>query len=151
MVVLVVPVTATRHLVLVVPVVLVVMAMVHLLPALVALCGSAAADGGMKANPRHANSIATRVLILSTLAGAARELTNALQINPYDRRGVAQAIDAALSMPLSERRRRYEALIDTVRRNDIHAWHRTFMEELESSTGQSVLDVPEGAVGGGRP
>jgi trehalose 6-phosphate synthase len=91
------------------------------------------------------------VLILSTLAGAARELTNALQINPYDRRGVAQAIDAALTMPLSERRRRHEALIDTVRRNDIHAWHRTFMEELESSAGQSVLDVPGGAVGGGRP
>ena len=91
------------------------------------------------------------VLILSTLAGAARELTNALQVNPYDCRGVAQAIDAALSMPLSERKRRHEALIDTVRRNDIHAWHRTFMEELESSAGQSVLDVPGGAVGGGRP
>jgi len=88
------------------------------------------------------------VLILSTLAGAARELTNALQVNPYDRRGMAQAIEAALAMPVSERRRRHEALIDVVRRNDIHAWHRKFMTELEASTGQAVM--PVGAESRGR-
>ena len=80
------------------------------------------------------------VLILSTLAGAARELTNALQINPYDTRGVAQALQAALTMPLSERRKRHEALFDVVCRNDIHAWHGKFMAELEATTGQSRLE-----------
>ncbi|HEY8538044.1 MAG TPA: trehalose-6-phosphate synthase, partial [Steroidobacteraceae bacterium] len=37
------------------------------------------------------------VLILSNLAGAARELTSALLVNPYDTRAVAHAIQAALS------------------------------------------------------
>lgn len=87
------------------------------------------------------------VLILSTLAGAARELTNALQVNPYDRRGMAQAIDAALAMPLSERRKRHEALLEVIRRNDIHAWHRRFVAELEASTGQAVLKVAAGEAG----
>ncbi len=75
------------------------------------------------------------VLILSTLAGAARELTNALQVNPYDTRGVAQALEAALSMPLSERRQRHESMMDVVQRNDIHAWHGKFVAELEAVAG----------------
>ena len=41
------------------------------------------------------------VLILSNLAGAARELTSALLVNPYDARAVSHAIQAALSMPLA--------------------------------------------------
>lgn len=74
------------------------------------------------------------VLILSTLAGAARELTSALQVNPYDTLGVAQAIKAALAMPLAERRRRHQALLEVVRRNDIHAWHRGFVAALDAGT-----------------
>ena len=73
------------------------------------------------------------VLILSTLAGAARELTNALQVNPYDTRGVANAIQVALSMTLSERRQRHKALLEVVRRNDIHAWHGKFVEALDQA------------------
>ncbi len=73
------------------------------------------------------------VLILSTLAGAARELTNALQVNPYDTRGVAQTIQTALSMPLSERRQRHRSLMEVIRRNDIHAWHGNFVAELEAA------------------
>jgi trehalose 6-phosphate synthase len=72
------------------------------------------------------------VLILSTLAGAARELTNALQVNPYDTLGVAQAIQVALSMSLKERRQRHRALMAVLQRNDIHAWHRGFTAELEA-------------------
>jgi trehalose 6-phosphate synthase len=72
------------------------------------------------------------VLILSTLAGAASELKEAILVNPYDTSGVAQAIQAALAMPLSERRQRHEALLHAVQRNDIHAWHNSFMEALES-------------------
>ena len=73
------------------------------------------------------------VLILSTLAGAARELTNALQINPYDMRGVAEAIQVALAMPLAERRQRHRAMMQVIRRNDIHAWHGKFVAELEKA------------------
>lgn len=72
------------------------------------------------------------VLILSTLAGAARELAAALLVNPYDRRGVGMAIQTALTMPLAERRERHAAMMEVLRRNDIHAWTRRFVAALES-------------------
>ena len=73
------------------------------------------------------------VLILSNLAGAARELSSALLVNPYDVRGVSHAIQAALSMPLNERRERHMDMMKVLRRNDIAAWTRRFMEALEQT------------------
>jgi trehalose 6-phosphate synthase len=73
------------------------------------------------------------VLILSNLAGAARELSAALQVNPYDVRGVSHAMQAALSMPLNERRERHADMMKVLRRNDIAAWTRRFMEALEQT------------------
>ncbi len=75
------------------------------------------------------------VLILSPLAGAARELTGALLVNPYDKRGTALALQTALHMPLGERRRRHERMLDAVRRHDIHHWYREFLSDL---TGERV-------------
>jgi trehalose 6-phosphate synthase len=72
------------------------------------------------------------VLILSTLAGAARELTSALLVNPYDVTGVAEALQTALWMPLAQRRERYEAMMKVVRGNDIHAWNQRFIAALEA-------------------
>ena len=46
------------------------------------------------------------VLILSEFAGAAAELTEAIQVNPYDLDRTASAIEQALSMPEEERRAR---------------------------------------------
>lgn len=71
------------------------------------------------------------VLILSNLAGAARELSGALLVNPYDARAVSHAIQAALSMPLPERRERHAGMMQVLRRNDIAAWTRRFVEALE--------------------
>jgi trehalose 6-phosphate synthase len=73
------------------------------------------------------------VLILSTLAGAARELTSALLVNPYDARAVSHAMQTALSMPLPERRERYAAMMQVLSRNDIAAWTRRFVEALEQA------------------
>ena len=73
------------------------------------------------------------VLILSNLAGAARELSSALLVNPYDVRGVSHTIQAALSMPLNERRERHTDMMKVLRRNDIAAWTRRFMEALEQT------------------
>jgi len=70
------------------------------------------------------------VLILSPMAGAARELTGAIQVNPYDSRGLAHAMQAALSMPLSERRERHSAMMDVLRLNDVAAWHQRFTRTL---------------------
>jgi trehalose 6-phosphate synthase len=72
------------------------------------------------------------VLILSTLAGAARELGSALMVNPYDSRGMAHAIQQAFNMPLAERRERHQAMVEVLRRNSIAAWHTSFVNTLES-------------------
>jgi len=72
------------------------------------------------------------VLILSTLAGAARELVTALMVNPYDTRGMAHAIQQAFNMPLAERRDRHQALLEVLRRNSLTAWHTSFVETLEA-------------------
>ncbi len=77
------------------------------------------------------------VLILSSMAGAARELTTALQVNPYDTRGIANAIDMAFNMPLAERRERHQAMLAVLRRNDVHAWHERFLAELSAAGAQS--------------
>ena len=80
------------------------------------------------------------VLVLSGMAGAARELTDALLVNPYDTKGIARAIQSALVMPLAERRARHERLLAALQENDIHRWHKRFLEQLtrESSDVPSV-------------
>lgn len=70
------------------------------------------------------------VLILSPMAGAAEELTAALLVNPYDKRGVAAALETALNMPLQERRQRHEQMLAAVRRHDIHNWYGRFVHDL---------------------
>ena len=76
------------------------------------------------------------VLILSTLAGAARELSSAVMVNPYDSRGMAHAIQHAFNMPLAERRERHQAMLDVLHVNSISAWHESFVDTLESVTGR---------------
>ncbi len=70
------------------------------------------------------------VLILSPMAGAAEGLRSALQVNPYDKRGMAQALQTALNMPLEERQERYEQMLAAVRRHDIHNWYGSFVHDL---------------------
>ena len=70
------------------------------------------------------------VLILSPMAGAAEELGSALQVNPYDKRGMALALQTALNMPLAERQQRHEQMLAAVRRHDIHNWYGSFVHDL---------------------
>ncbi|HEU4623528.1 MAG TPA: trehalose-6-phosphate synthase [Steroidobacteraceae bacterium] len=74
------------------------------------------------------------VLILSPMAGAARELTGALKVNPYDKRGMAVALQDGLHMPLEERRRRYQQMMETLRDKDIHHWYGSFCSDLDRVT-----------------
>jgi len=71
------------------------------------------------------------VLILSRFAGAAQECTAALLVNPYDPDSVAAAIGRALSMPLEERRARYNTMFEVLSRNDIQSWADRFLGALE--------------------
>lgn len=73
------------------------------------------------------------VLLLSRFAGAAYELTDAVQVNPYDLDGVADAIAAACEMPLPERRERWRAMMDCIEGYDIHAWRRDYLATLAAA------------------
>lgn len=77
------------------------------------------------------------VLILSTMAGAARELTSALQVNPHDTQGMSHAMQQALGMSLAERRIRHAEMLVVLRRADITAWHTRFLDDLHGA--QSVV------------
>jgi len=73
------------------------------------------------------------VPVLSTLCGAAKELTDAVLVNPYDRQGVADGLQRAISMPVNERRARHSAMLTSLHKNDIHAWSKGFMEALSGA------------------
>jgi trehalose 6-phosphate synthase len=62
------------------------------------------------------------VLILSTFAGASRELSEALMVNPYDTHGMGAAIEHALSMPSDEQRERMRLMRDLVRVRNVYRW-----------------------------
>lgn len=62
------------------------------------------------------------VLILSEFTGAARELTDALLVNPYSADQVAEVMREALEMPLEERQRRMSRMRAIVRENNVYKW-----------------------------
>jgi trehalose-6-phosphate synthase len=62
------------------------------------------------------------VLILSTFAGASRELIEALLVNPYDISETAAAIRQALRMDRDERRERMRLMRRTVKENNVYRW-----------------------------
>jgi len=62
------------------------------------------------------------VLILSTFAGASRELVEALLVNPYDVGSTAEAIVAALEMPREQRRKRMQLMRRTVSESNVYRW-----------------------------
>jgi trehalose 6-phosphate synthase len=78
------------------------------------------------------------VLVLSRFAGAARELSSALIVNPYDRVGMAEALDRALRMPLAERKERWENMMRVLRKQDLAAWRDNFVRDLRGSSKRSA-------------
>ncbi|WP_298469769.1 trehalose-6-phosphate synthase [uncultured Erythrobacter sp.] len=74
------------------------------------------------------------VLILSEFAGAAHQLgangEGALLVNPHSPDLLARAIAQALDMPLAERKSRYEAMIGTVRDDNVRWWTTEFCTDL---------------------
>jgi trehalose 6-phosphate synthase/phosphatase len=74
----------------------------------------------------------TGVLILSEMAGAAKELAEAIIVNPNHREEIAEALKAALEMPCREQIRRNRAMQNRLRRSDVAHWARGFLRELVS-------------------
>jgi trehalose 6-phosphate synthase len=73
------------------------------------------------------------VLILSRFAGAARQMKEALLVNPNSPDEIADAISRALAMDKSERIRRWRALFDNVQREDVTAWRDAFVAALKGA------------------
>jgi trehalose 6-phosphate synthase len=71
------------------------------------------------------------VLILSRFAGSARQLNEALLVNPNSPEELAEALKQALAMEKPERLRRWELLFDNVQREDVTAWRDAFVADLE--------------------
>jgi trehalose 6-phosphate synthase len=70
------------------------------------------------------------VLILSKFAGASRELSEALIVNPYDVHGMSAAIHRALNMTEDEQQERMRAMRELVRSRNVFRW-----------AGQMLLDA----------
>jgi trehalose-6-phosphate synthase len=70
------------------------------------------------------------VLILSCFTGAAHELRDALQINPYDIDQTAEAIRSALEMQPEEKELRMRHMRKTVREHNVYRWAGSLITEL---------------------
>jgi trehalose 6-phosphate synthase len=77
---------------------------------------------------RHDN---TGVLMISEFAGAARELTRAITVNPRDIDAMADALLRAITIPGAEAGRRMRSMRNAVRRNTVFDWCDSFIEALE--------------------
>ncbi|RPI46068.1 MAG: trehalose-phosphatase, partial [Bacteroidetes bacterium] len=72
------------------------------------------------------------VLILSELAGASKELHEALLVNPNNLDEIARAIREALEMPGEEQARRNRVMKERLKRYTVERWAREFIKSLES-------------------
>jgi alpha,alpha-trehalose-phosphate synthase [UDP-forming] len=79
------------------------------------------------------------VLILSTFAGAALELTDALLVNPYDVQQVAGAIHRALEMPEEEQIMRMQRMRQNVREHNVFRWAANLLSDLT----EIRIEIPE--------
>jgi len=79
------------------------------------------------------------VLILSTFAGAALELNDALLINPYDVQQLAEAIHRGLEMPEAEQSARMHRMRSVVHEYNIYRWAANLLSDLT----EIRIDAPE--------
>jgi trehalose 6-phosphate synthase/phosphatase len=71
------------------------------------------------------------VLILSEMAGASKELNDALIVNPNNIGEVMRAIVQGINMPPEEQKVRMAGMRGIVKKFDIHLWVKNFMDKLE--------------------
>lgn len=70
------------------------------------------------------------VLILSHFTGSARELSDALLVNPFAYHEIADAIHAAIAMPQDERSRRMKKMREHVARTNVYRWGGKVLSDL---------------------
>ena len=72
------------------------------------------------------------VLVLSEMAGAARELGEALQVNPHDQMAMVELLHRALTMEPEEQDARMASMRDRVGRYTVGRWAQEFLDSIES-------------------
>ncbi len=83
------------------------------------------------------------VLILSTFAGASRELAEAVLINPFDVTETAESMEIALRMGREERRNRMNLMRRTVKENNVYRWAgRMLMDAARIRQRQTLTSAP---------
>ena len=80
-------------------------------------------------------------LILSTFAGAAHELSDALLVNPYDVCQLAESIHRALEMPEGEQAGRMHRMRHHVREHNVYRWAANLLSDLTEIRVESVERV----------
>ena len=73
----------------------------------------------------------TGALVLSEFTGAHLELRETIACNPFDIEGLSHRFEQTLGMHVDERRRRLTTMATTVHRNDVFAWVRSELDEVE--------------------
>ena len=66
----------------------------------------------------------------------------ALLVNPFSREELSDAIKRALTMPLAERKRKWECLMQVVRDTDVGVWRDDFVASL-----RAVVNPADGDMG----
>jgi trehalose 6-phosphate synthase/phosphatase len=79
------------------------------------------------------------VLILSTFAGASRELPEALLVNPFDVDETAAAIRSAMQMSRPERLQRMKLMRRTVQENNVYRWAGRMLIDLSQIRQRQAL------------
>ena len=70
------------------------------------------------------------VLILSEMAGASKEMTEAISINPNDIEGIAESLREAMEMSEDEKQRRIEVMQKRLKRYNVVSWAQLFIKRL---------------------
>jgi len=81
------------------------------------------------------------VLILSTFAGAARELVEAILVNPFDVAETAAAIRRAIEMPREQRRQRMQLMRRTIKENNVYRWAGRMLTDAARIRQRQALSI----------
>ena len=79
------------------------------------------------------------VLLLSRFTGAARELPEALIVNPYDTDQCASALQMALTMPIGEQRARMRLMRGLVQAHNVYRWTARMLIDAAGMRSRSRL------------
>lgn len=70
------------------------------------------------------------VLLLSRYAGAAEQMGAAVIIDPLQPESIIHGLNTALTMPLAERKSRYQTLFQGLEQHNLHTWQQDFLKDL---------------------